>query len=310
MKTLPNSCPVCHFQESYRINADTVECPRCGRYQISDEAVSQIENYPHLYPLSAWIRNNSETGFVPQISVENVSQLKDSLPQYRVSEKQILLMRAFELRSNYPGQVFNINLLQDYPLAWAQGSEEFTYLITDLTERGLITASEIFQEIADEHTLENRLESYAIKITSRGWTFLEEHSRSAIISKQAFIAMSFSEELTSAYTEGMKPALAKAGFTAYRTDFVPHLERIDLKIMAEIKNSRFVVADVTKASPNVYFEAGYALGLNLPVIWCVQKADAANIRFDTRQYNHLVWESEQDLSEQLYYFVSALIGKA
>jgi hypothetical protein len=59
----------------------------------------------------------------------------------------------------------------------------------------------------------------------------------------------------------------------------------------------------------VYFEAGYALGLNLPVIWCVQKEGLDNVQFDTRQYNHILWESEEDLKERLYYFICAVVGK-
>ena len=69
------------------------------------------------------------------------------------------------------------------------------------------------------------------------------------------------------------------------------------------------MADVTQQRAGVYFEAGYALGLGLPVFWCVRKDDLDNVHFDTRQYNHIVWENEEDLAEQLYLFVTAIIGK-
>ena len=78
--------------------------------------------------------------------------------------------------------------------------------------------------------------------------------------------------------------------------------------MAEIKNSRFVIADVTDQRPGVYFEAGYAIGLGLPVIWSVRENDLRNVHFDTRQYNHIVWKGEDDLEEQLYNRVLAVIG--
>lgn len=61
--------------------------------------------------------------------------------------------------------------------------------------------------------------------------------------------------------------------------------------------------------PGVYFEAGYALGLGIPVFWCVRSDDLANVHFDTRQYNHIVWENERQLAEQLYLYVSAIVGK-
>jgi nucleoside 2-deoxyribosyltransferase len=79
--------------------------------------------------------------------------------------------------------------------------------------------------------------------------------------------------------------------------------------VAEIKNSLFLVADVTEQKQGVYFEAGYAIGLEIPVIWSVKKDELEKVHFDTRQYNHIVWESEKDLKEQLYNFICAIIGK-
>ena len=58
----------------------------------------------------------------------------------------------------------------------------------------------------------------------------------------------------------------------------------------------------------VYFEAGYAIGLGLPVIWSVHEDDLRNVHFDTRQYNHIVWKDADDLEQQIYNRVSAVIG--
>lgn len=121
--------------------------------------------------------------------------------------------------------------------------------------------------------------------------------------------MSFASELKPVWENAIRPALVRAQFRPYRVDAEPHVDRIDTKIITEIKNSLFLVADVTQQRPGVYFEAGYALGLGLPVFWCVQSDDLKNVHFDTRQYNHIVWDNEQHLSEQLFLHVSAVIGK-
>ena len=70
-----------------------------------------------------------------------------------------------------------------------------------------------------------------------------------------------------------------------------------------------MVADVTQQKQGVYFEAGYALALNRPVIWCVREDDLCNVHFDTRQYNHIVWKTSEDLQENLYNLICAVIGK-
>ena len=122
--------------------------------------------------------------------------------------------------------------------------------------------------------------------------------------------MWFSRELIPVWEDGIKPALERAQFCAYRVDADPkNIDRIDAKIMMEIKNSRFIVADVTGQRQGVYFEAGYAMGLGLPVIWSVREDDLKNVHFDTRQYNHIVWNTADDLQEQLYNRVSAVIGR-
>ena len=111
-----------------------------------------------------------------------------------------------------------------------------------------------------------------------------------------------------AWELGIEPAISDANFRPYRIDRQPHNERIDVKIMAEIKRSRFLVADVTGQRQGVYFEAGYALGLGLPVIWSVRKDELEKVHFDTRHYNHIVWVSEDDLKNRLFEFVVAIIG--
>ena len=42
---------------------------------------------------------------------------------------------------------------------------------------------------------------------------------------------------------------------------------------------------------------------------CVRHDDLANVHFDTRQYNHIVWQSEPELREKLENFILATIGK-
>ena len=151
-----------------------------------------------------------------------------------------------------------------------------------------------------------------VVISAQGWEYLDRYSSGLEEKTQVFVAMSFNpdnKELISIWENAIKPAISEAGYTPYRIDKDPHNERIDAKIMAEIKNSRFIVADFTENKHGVYFEAGYALGLGIPVIWCVRKEDLEKLHFDTRQYGHIDWENEKDLKERLYNHICAIIGK-
>ena len=58
----------------------------------------------------------------------------------------------------------------------------------------------------------------------------------------------------------------------------------------------------------VYYEAGFAHGLDIPVIFCCRKDVLEKVHFDTRQYNHIVWEKPEELREKLANRIAAVIG--
>lgn len=306
--TSDKSCPICKLDaKDVRIwdygERISLDCSRCGKFTITSTAATMAERRQLGPKLSAWIRDRSDSGSeIPEINSKTLNEVDAALPNYRVSEKQLLLLRAFERRSSYPGQAIEVIAHFDYPLAWAASEDEFRYLLRSLIERGLVRRTDGPDDLTDSFV-------FKFEITSAGWTFLDENARPAVISDQVFVAMSFADELKPAWENAIAPALVKAQFRPYRVDAEPHIDRIDTKIITEIKNSRFLVADVTQQRPGVYFEAGYALGLQIPVFWCVRADDLDNVHFDTRQYNHIVWKNEEQLAENLYLFVSALIGK-
>ena len=111
-----------------------------------------------------------------------------------------------------------------------------------------------------------------------------------------------------AFDLGIRIAIQNAGFQPIRTDADIDIGRIDARIISEIRRSRFVVADVTEQRQGVYFEAGFAIGIEVPVFWCIRRDDLLNVHFDTRQYNHLIWSSYAQLASDLEDRITAVIG--
>ena len=305
-------CPICKRDQGIKTNriSESMErhqCPVCGTYEMPP-FVPEVhgEKSPNR-KLSAWIRERNERGeqvaFTKQGMVDTIA---GSVPDYRPSEKQVKLLKAIERKSGYPGEEITLTLDFDFPLAYAKDSSEFAFHLQALEERGLIsTKAQDHADIMDYMFDGTR----SVQVTPDGWDYLDKHASDLEMKTQGFVAMSFSEEMRPMWTNAIKPAIQNAGYTAYRVDEEPHSDNIIFKIMAEIKNSRFVVADVTEQKNGVYFEAGYALGLGLPVIWCVRKDDAKNVHFDTAQYNPIRWESAQELQEGLFDYICTIIGK-
>ena len=293
-------CPICklraeHVERTGKYSDPiNYNCSRCGRFDITATAEAIADNRQLNPKLSAWIRDRNEKGAnITEIDSNNLEDIPASLPDYSPSEKQLILLRNIERKSRFPGYEVNINPDFDIPLAWASEVDEFNYYLQSLIERGLLKIVTM---------------GYYM-VTPNGWDYLEEKASQVEARKQVFVAMSFSETMKSAWEKALKDAIKKAGYKPYRIDVEPHIDRIDAKIITEINNSRFLVADVTEQKHGVYFEAGYALGLGLPVIWCVRSDELEKVHFDTRQYNHIVWESEDQLKEKLYNLICAVVGK-
>ncbi len=79
------------------------------------------------------------------------------------------------------------------------------------------------------------------------------------------------------------------------------------EIISEIRKSKFIVADFTGNRGGVYYEAGFAKGLGLEVIFCCKKDDFKNMHFDVNHKNYIVWETGEDLYNKLRKRISATI---
>ena len=119
--------------------------------------------------------------------------------------------------------------------------------------------------------------------------------------------MNFDKDFNDLYENSIKTAIEDNGYTSIISNRTEHVNLIDDFIMAEIKESRFVVAEFTGQKHGVYFEAGYARGLGIPVIWVCKKDDIKNLHFDTSHYNQIDWKTEEELKKRLYNRIRAII---
>ena len=121
--------------------------------------------------------------------------------------------------------------------------------------------------------------------------------------------MWFNEEMGNVFEEAIKPAVELSQkYKAVRVDLIEHNNKICDQIVAEIRRSKFLVADFTGDRGGVYFEAGFAQGMGLPVIWVVREDWVDKLHFDTRQYNHILYKTHEELYEKLKNRIEATIA--
>ena len=130
-------------------------------------------------------------------------------------------------------------------------------------------------------------------------------------SSQCFVAMWLDKQMDDAYKRGIEPAIMATGYRAKRIDRDPSVQKIDDAIIAEIRRSAFVIADMTHgddgARGSVYYEAGFAFGLNRLVIYSCRRNLIDSLHFDIRQYYHVPWDTPEELREGLIAKIGALL---
>ena len=144
-------------------------------------------------------------------------------------------------------------------------------------------------------------------LTTKFWEIVENLQKTEVGNKRAFVAMWFDESMKDYYKDGIKKAIEESGYVPVRIDLQDFNEKICDEIIAEIKRCKFLVSDFSGQRSGVYFEAGFAKGLGRPVIFTVKKDDVEKLHFDTRQYNHIVYDSPEELHNKLYNRICATI---
>ena len=138
-------------------------------------------------------------------------------------------------------------------------------------------------------------------VTSKGFS---HNARKTVDTSRAFVAMWFGgndgekRDMNAVYDKAIAPAIHDAGYEPVRVDREEHLGKIDDEIIAQIRRARFVVADFTAGAPKeprggVYYEAGFAYGLGSEVVYTCRADFVGALHFDTRQFNHIVWNADQ-----------------
>jgi nucleoside 2-deoxyribosyltransferase len=107
------------------------------------------------------------------------------------------------------------------------------------------------------------------------------------------MAMQFGDaELHQAVDKCFKPAVTRTGFELRVVTDQQGAGLIDDQIRAALVSARFVVADLTHSNPGAYWEAGFADGRGLPVIYTCRRAEwhKAKTHFDTNHMVTVIWD--------------------
>ncbi len=292
-------CFICTDDAKLSTSDGTIDCVGCGKFYRGTS--EEFTDKKTEIKLSGWIREQNRNNITPTINDEVIKRIAATpMPTImqradylllEISKDLIFITHTFQLNAKSLCKLYRASY-STYNLPKVE-TYEVDYLIDTI-----LVPEDYIQKVDG-----------GLHILPKGHIRIEE-LRKQRIGKNAFVAMWFDDTMNDAYEQGIEKGIKAAGYEAVRIDKKHHNNKIIDEIMVEIKSSAFVVADLTEHNKGVYFEAGYALGLGLPVIWTCKDTDLENLHFDIRQYNCVTWKENElgDFAENLKYRIINTLG--
>lgn len=296
-----NVCPVCLLANTIIMrNGDPFDlhCARCGDYDTTIEAISALnelaDDADDRLKIAEWIWSQNSVGGIPLLERRALRSIvaRPLLPYFERAKRLLIYLAENTTKLDSVVRIDEPKTIQ--AMLQTFDHQEIVQISWFLSQRGWIVGP------ADG--------SRSAAVSGEGFIQAEEWKQVGSSSIQGFVAMWFNDELNPAWESGFRPAIEKAGYKPQRIDKKEHANKICDEIVAEIKRSRFVVADYTGHRGGVYYEAGYAAGRGLPVILTCRKDEMDKLHFDIRQYNCIDWRSHEELAARLQARIEALFG--
>lgn len=294
------NCPVCGEAGCLKTpptKADlfpspSYNCPRCGKFTLCGTLANGLPNsYLTLRRravMSHRLRSKQQRGRGPVLVFENelpAFRLDDPLPT-PAEQADILILWIGDQQPS-PGEY--AKLPGSELSAWIGAaitpndpSSTLTWLLSQDVVKCLL-------EGAGDGQLE------FLRLNMAGWQRYKALKHAEVNSDTAFMAMQFDDaELNRVVNDCFKPAVKAADFELRPlTDGQP-AGLIDDQLRVALLTARFVIADLTHGNKGAYWEAGFAEGLGLPVIYTCRKKewDEGKSHFDTSHLKTIIWDPE------------------
>lgn len=295
------NCPICDNlskEESTNRDGYHIICPKCGEYFISQSLKSMLQyegNRKYNYKISSWIsEQNKIFDNTPELLTTNLDTIINQREK-TIKEKFDCFLKTISTLNNGQLNLSNFN---------------HCYIYDDNK------LSIFYQKALDKNYIKGTIHKHMQGsflmyqgICFDGLEYIESLTETNENSKNVFVAFYFTKELQEIFDNDVKEIIGEIGlnYTRVSSSTTDINKTINDDIIGKIKSSKIVIADFSGQRNSVYFEAGFAMGLNIPVIWTCKKDEEKELSFDTRQYPHILWETKEDLKEKLKNRIRAII---
>lgn len=268
-------------------------CPRCGQFYLVGSAVNSLPGLiaggtVNRSVLSHRIRRRYDAAQKPlQLSAPDlnafIGDTKPPTPQEQVDNLILWIGNNQQAPEGWAEATLrHLGAIVGAAVSATTDEPGVAWLLNQTKDSGLFN-----------FTSRDNPTRMVLRLTIRGWERFAELTRRVVNSRTAFMAMKFNDTtLTQVLVDCFQPAVERAGFKLRSLSEAQPAGLIDNQIRAAIRTARFVIADLTHDNNGAYFEAGFAEGIGLPVIYTceAQKFASKKTHFDTNHMKTVPWD--------------------
>ncbi|MBS4035860.1 MAG: hypothetical protein KGZ85_15455 [Ignavibacterium sp.] len=283
----PTKCPVCGMLAKITFDDHGEEivtrCPRCLKFVITQLifTVTPLQDYKNWNSrLSYWIRHHQQGDRGPKIDTRNIESILQNINLPSVKEQSNIFVSWIADKTNSPGEdvIQNMNVIAS--IIGAKDRNGVYYIATDLDKKGIIKA---YLDSGDD---------FQGHLTPDGWEFVESLNEEPNKNRIAFMAMQYNDHLLdSIYKKYFKPTLNSMGIDLVTLDERLKAGIMDNQLREEIRNSHLLLVDLTHGNSGAYWEAGFAEGCKIPVVYLCERTifRENKTHFDTNHLTTVIW---------------------
>ncbi|MEK5030131.1 hypothetical protein MKY96_01650 [Paenibacillus sp. FSL R7-0302] len=238
-------------------------------------ALSFQQKRDMLHLISGYIREKTDCGEKVILAFSDLEDIVNA-PGIPVTaeDKGDRLLQYLYRHSSGPGEPVVIHpLSRSYNLTYSPNLQELVYIIDRLQNENLLVR-----------------EGMNFSLTPMGWEEASANAGGRIL-QQCLVLLPDDEKLQAEWQDKLWAKIEQFGY-------FPRLlasKNEAANSLVPVADSKLVIADLTGQSSEVYLAAGYALGLNIPVIWTVRSDEADTLRIHLQEIRPLVWDTAEEL---------------
>ena len=109
--------------------------------------------------------------------------------------------------------------------------------------------------------------------------------------QSAFVVMQFTPQFDELFEDVIRPVCKGMAIEAIRASDIYRPGIIIQDIIQELAESQVVIADITPANPNVFYELGYAHALHKPTILLANRDESNQLPFDHSSFRVIFYDN-------------------